>query len=198
MKWGSWIGVLALGGIAGLAVAGVTTEVVQRTGTNEFCIACHEMTWPQETYQQEAHFANPSGVRVPCIACHVDEHPWYDLLWGKAAAGTRDVWGHLTGKLATREDYEAKREEMSQKVIDYLTRTDSETCRNCHAVEAMTLEEQNQGAKMAHEQAVNAGITCITCHQGVGHAPAAEAAKAEEDKSARLADQPADMRALQR
>jgi len=189
--------VLALGGVLGLAVAGVTTEVVQRTGTNEFCVACHEMSWPQATYEKEIHFSNPVGVRVPCIACHVDEHPWYDLLWGKATAGTRDVWGHLTGKLSTREAYEEKREELSQRVIDYLTETDSQTCRNCHSFEAMALDDQTPAAKTAHPQAEQAGITCITCHQDVGHAPAENASAASGEEATRLAEHLAGVQASQ-
>ncbi|MBZ8134833.1 NapC/NirT family cytochrome c [Afifella sp. IM 167] len=187
MGRGAWIGVLVLGGVLGLAAAGVTTEVVQRTGTNEFCVACHEMSWPQETYEKQVHFSNPVGVRVPCIACHVDEHPWYDLLLGKASAGARDVWGHLTGKLSTREAYEAQRAELSQRVIDQLTASDSATCRNCHSFAAMAFDKQTEAAKATHPQAEQAGVTCITCHQDIGHAPA-ESAAAEPQDAARLAE----------
>ncbi|MCT8266251.1 NapC/NirT family cytochrome c [Afifella sp. JA880] len=184
MKWAA-LGLVAVGGVIGLAVAGATTTVVEKTGTNEFCLACHEMSWPQETYTQQAHYKNASGVRAPCITCHVDSHPWTDYLWGKATAGAKDVWGHFTGKLSTREEYDAKREEMSEQVWAYLERTDSGTCRSCHDEAAMALEKQSPAAQFAHPQAQAANLTCISCHKGIGHGPVGDEAAAAAHRPAK-------------
>lgn len=163
------LGSLLLGGVAGLALSGVIATALERTSTNAFCVSCHEMAWPDETYQQMAHFTNPSGVRASCASCHLSAHPWWELMYQKGRAGLRDVVAHVAGTLDRRDAYEARRREMAETVWAQLEQTDSRWCRNCHSQEAMALNQQSPAAGVVHRRALDGARTCIDCHKGVGH-----------------------------
>ncbi|MFP3943123.1 MAG: NapC/NirT family cytochrome c [Alphaproteobacteria bacterium] len=165
----SILGFVVLGGILGLGVAGISASMIESTSTNEFCVSCHEMTWPQETYQNQPHFKTASGVRPGCGDCHIPHHPWYKMVWAKATQGTRDIWLSMRGKLDTVEKYREHRAEMAKSVWARMKENDSQTCRSCHLIEAMDLEEQKPAAKMMHGVAREKGTTCIECHKGIGH-----------------------------
>jgi nitrate/TMAO reductase-like tetraheme cytochrome c subunit len=180
-RWIWGLGLLALGGLAGLAASAVTATVVERTNTNAFCVGCHEMTWPQATYREGVHFANASGVRASCSSCHEAHDPWWRMLYQKTKFGLRDFAGHVTGELDTREKFEAKRLEMARNVWSHLEATESGWCKNCHTVGAMALDAQSVAARAAHRQAIADKATCIDCHKGVGHGvePPDESARGE-------------------
>ena len=173
MKRGAVVAVVALlvGGLGGLGVAGIGATAIHETSTNEFCVVCHEMTWPEKTYKESVHFTNPSGVRAECKDCHLQGDPWPAYVWQKAEAGTRDVWAHLWGALATEEDYQARRLEMAETVWAWLRETRSATCQSCHTPESMVAAaaKQSEIASGTHESARASGMTCIDCHMGVGH-----------------------------
>ncbi|MBB4286435.1 NapC/NirT family cytochrome c [Roseospira goensis] len=171
---------LIVGGIGGLAVAGAGVTLVKQTSSNAFCIACHEMTWPEASYHDNVHFKNAAGVQAQCKDCHLLSDPWPAYLWQKATFGARDVTMHLLGVIDTREEYEAKRPELAEEVWAWLEETDSATCRTCHTDAAMAVSTAPEMAQRVHQAAAQGGQTCITCHKGVGHGvPEQEAAAAD-------------------
>ncbi|MBB4305094.1 nitrate/TMAO reductase-like tetraheme cytochrome c subunit [Rhodobium orientis] len=173
MKRGAVIAVVALivGGVGGLALAGVGATVIHETSTNAFCTVCHEMTWPERTYKESVHFTNAAGVQAQCKDCHLQGDPWPAYVWQKATFGARDVWYHLWGTIDDEETYQARRQEMAETVWAWLEETNSATCQTCHTPESMVAAaaKQSEIAAGTHEGARASGMTCIACHQGVGH-----------------------------
>ena len=150
---------------AGLLLA--TDSVVEFTGTDEFCISCHELQIAYDEYTETAHFANRSGVRAGCSDCHVP-HDYPDKLFVKAAR-LWDVVDHLRGTIDTREKYDARRLEMARAVWARMEANDSAECRSCHTLSNMAKPSQNSHAAKAHSRAARADITCVSCHRGTAH-----------------------------
>jgi len=165
----AWLGVFALGCVVGLAAAGGIASGVKYTSSNDFCMSCHYAQWPAADYAALGHFSNAAGVRAGCGDCHFAHDPWWQMLAQKTRYGTSHIFAQLRGSLATREDYDARRLELAQRVWDRLGTTESSWCMNCHSWAAMKLEAQSARAARAHRRSIDGGVTCITCHKGIGH-----------------------------
>jgi cytochrome c-type protein NapC len=151
-------GVLLAAGAAGLAW----------TNTQAFCTSCHEMRDNVGAeFKGTIHDVNRSGVRAACSDCHVPREP-VPMLVRKAAA-TFEIWGHLTGKIDTKEKFEKHRYELATRVWTTMIRNDSHECRNCHKADSMSAELQSEKARARHEKARAEGTTCIMCHFGIAH-----------------------------
>jgi cytochrome c-type protein NapC len=151
-------GTLLAAGAAGLAW----------TNTQSFCTGCHEMR--DNVYAEfkgTIHDVNRSGVRATCSDCHVPREP-LPMLTRKVAA-TFEIWGHLTGKIDTKEKFEKHRYELAKNVWTTMIRNDSHECRNCHKTESMSQELQSEKARARHAKAKAEGLTCIQCHFGIAH-----------------------------
>ena len=151
-------GTLLAAGAAGLAW----------TNTEGFCVGCHEMR--DNVYAEfkgTIHDINRSGVRAICSDCHVPREP-IPMLRRKVAA-TFELWGHLTGKIDTKEKFEKHRYAMATRVWTRMKQTDSLECRNCHKREAMDSEKQSERARSRHAKGLAEGKTCIDCHSGIAH-----------------------------
>jgi cytochrome c-type protein NapC len=151
-------GTLLAAGAAGLAW----------TNTEGFCIGCHEMR--DNVYSEfkgTIHDTNRSGVRAICSDCHVPREP-VPMLRRKVAA-TFELWGHLIGKIDSKEKFEKHRHAMATRVWTRMKQTDSLECRNCHKAESMDSEKQTEKARARHARAKTERITCIDCHFGIAH-----------------------------
>jgi trimethylamine-N-oxide reductase cytochrome c-type subunit TorC len=153
-----------------VVLAGVAafTAAIHATSQMEFCVSCHSMqsTVFQE-YQKSPHFRNASGVRAVCADCHVPRAPG-PLLLAKVMAA-RDLWGELTGVIATPEKFEAHRLAMAKDVWAAMGASDSRECRNCHSFDAMDFHKQREKAAKQMEPAALKNETCIDCHKGIAH-----------------------------
>ena len=106
------------------------------TNTEEFCIGCHEMRDNvYAEYKGTIHDKNRSGVRAICANCHVPHEP-VALIIRKMQASF-EVWGHITGKIDTKEKFQKHRYEMAVKEWTRMKKNGSQECRNCHHFEAM-------------------------------------------------------------
>lgn len=164
-----WHGiVLILLGIAIglLAVAGSVT-LLHKTSDTAFCVACHSMERPMAEYQGSIHYQNHAGIRAECADCHIPGQPLAYLTTKIGAV--KDIYGELTGKIATEEQYNAHKLAMAESVWKTMKANDSATCRSCHSYEAMDILAQRPEARKAHPVAIKAGDTCIDCHRGVAH-----------------------------
>jgi len=165
-QWGIWGLVVAFG--LGVAVLGTTTVALRWTNTLGFCISCHEMRDNvYEEYKDTIHAANRTGVRAVCSDCHVP-HDLGPLLVRKVKA-TFELWDKVTGKIDTREKFQAHRYEMALSVWREMKENDSLECRNCHHREAMSAKKQSEKAKDRHAKADRENMTCIDCHFGIAH-----------------------------
>ncbi len=139
---------------------------MEMTNSETFCISCHEMRDnPFPEYKDTIHYSNRTGVRATCPDCHVPK-PWHLKVLRKIKA-TGELYGKMTGKIDTREKFQAHKLEMAQNVWRNMEASDSRECRNCHAFDYMDTEEQTGRAARKHKDPE--GKTCITCHKGIAH-----------------------------
>ncbi|MDT8409182.1 MAG: NapC/NirT family cytochrome c [Wenzhouxiangellaceae bacterium] len=162
--------------VGALAWQGFMT-VVDVSSSNEFCSSCHEMeAFIFPYYENESiHHNSRSGVVAKCKDCHVPKE-FFPKMQTKIKASLVEVPGHLTGRIATREKFEAHKLEMAEKVWARMKATDSRECRNCHKYEAMSADLQVRSAQRRHSEEYReaTGKTCIDCHKGVAHELPAE------------------------
>jgi cytochrome c-type protein NapC len=141
---------------------------VDHTNTLEFCTSCHEMKDNNyEEYKDTIHARNRTGVTAICSDCHVP-HGFVDTMIRKVKAAN-DVFQHFTGKIDTKEKFEAHRLELAKSVWLRMKETDSRECRNCHDVNAMDPEKQGKTAQKQHRKLASGDKTCIDCHYGIAH-----------------------------
>lgn len=166
----------------GLMLAGAFASFTQYTNTMDYCISCHEMKANvYEEYKKSHHFKTRVGVRPDCADCHVPYEGWLRMVEHKAGA-MKELFFHLTGKIDTKEKFEAHRLEMAQIVWDRMKANDSAGCRTCHKVDAWDTKLQKTRARVQHEEMFETGETCIDCHKGVAHKDVQDLLKAEDEE----------------
>ena len=164
----SLLGLLVAGFAGGIIFWGGFNTGMEATNTMEFCIGCHEMKDNvYEEYKATIHYSNRTGVRAVCSDCHVPKD-WTHKMIRKVKA-SYEVWGKITGKIDTKEKFEANRLAMAEREWARMKARDSIECRNCHSFEAMSAELQKQTPYKKHMAAKAEGKTCIDCHQGIAH-----------------------------
>ena len=164
----SLISLLTVGFFSGIFFWGGFNTAMEATNTMSFCISCHEMEDNvYQEYKETIHYTNRTGVRAVCSDCHVPKD-WTHKMIRKVQA-SREVWGKITGTIATKEKFEAKRLVLAEREWARMKAADSRECRNCHSFEGMDPEKQKlRGAKM-HKIAQAENQTCIDCHKGIAH-----------------------------
>jgi nitrate/TMAO reductase-like tetraheme cytochrome c subunit len=161
--------VLIIGAVGAWVLLGGFVFAMEETSTNGFCQSCHEMDIAFAEYERSVHFRNATGVTATCSDCHIPQHSWPAKIVRKTQAGWNDVVGKIAGTISTPEKYEAHRGELAQKVWTSMKANDSRECRWCHDRAAMLPDEQSKMAQRNHKKALEQGMTCIECHQGVAH-----------------------------
>jgi cytochrome c-type protein NapC len=158
---------LVAGFFGGVIFWGGFHWALELTNTEAFCVSCHEMESPFEDLKKTVHFVNRTGIRAICSDCHVPRE-WVYKIQRKIVA-TKDLFFHITGKIDTPEEFEAHRLGMALTVWRQMKGADSRECRNCHEAVWMDTSAQFGGAARNHDIAMNNGLTCIDCHQGIAH-----------------------------
>ena len=166
-KW-SLLTLLIVGFVGGVLFWGAFNTGLEATNKLEFCIGCHEMRDNVYVeYKETIHYQNRSGVRAICSDCHVP-HEWGPKMIRKIQA-SNEVWGALTGKINTREKFEAMRMQLATHEWARMKANNSKECRNCHNFDAMSPEKQQQSNYTRHMKAKADGMACIDCHKGIAH-----------------------------
>jgi cytochrome c-type protein NapC len=184
--------VVGVGLLFGIMFWGALNTALEYTNRMEFCLSCHEMHIPYEEYKKTIHYSNRTGTTVTCADCHVPSSKtpgdYGRKVWRKIEAA-RDIWGHLTGSIDTREKYEAHRLTMAEREWKRMKAADSQECRNCHKFETMQKDKQKKRSVAKHEEAIEEKMTCIDCHKGIAHKPVhlPKGAATEEPKAAEAA-----------
>lgn len=162
------IGFLLIAGfIGGILFWGSFNWSLELTNNEEFCASCHTMEVNLGEYRETVHYNNHSGVRAICSDCHVP-HEWQHKVKAKIMA-VKDVYHEIAGTISTPEKYEEHRLAMASAVWKKMKASDSRECRNCHAFEFMDFTIQEKRAADNHQHAIDTGMTCIDCHQGIAH-----------------------------
>lgn len=159
--------ILIAGFIAGILFWGGFNWSLELTNNEEFCVSCHTMETNLGEYRETIHYNNHSGVRATCPDCHVP-HEWQHKVKAKIMA-VKDVYHEIKGTISTPEKYEEHRLSMAAAVWKKMKASDSRECRNCHAFEYMDFTIQETRAADNHQKAIDEGMTCIDCHQGIAH-----------------------------
>jgi len=164
----SMLGLLVVGFFSGIIFWGGFNTGMEATNKMDFCIGCHEMRDNvYAEYKYTIHYSNRTGVRAVCSDCHVPKD-WTHKMIRKVKA-SYEVWGKITGKIDTKEKFEANRMAMAEREWARMKATNSIECRNCHDFDAMNPEIQKKTPYKKHMEAKAAGQTCIECHQGIAH-----------------------------
>ncbi|MCW9717562.1 MULTISPECIES: NapC/NirT family cytochrome c [unclassified Avibacterium] len=161
------VGVLiTLSFIAGILFWGGFNTALEHTNTEEFCSSCH-MNDVVPEYRQSVHYMNRTGVKATCANCHLPHE--FIPKWARKIKAATEVYAHLTGKVDTKEKFEAARLEMAEREWARMKANNSQECRNCHNFEAMDFTQQKTVAEKMHAMAIKEGKTCIDCHKGIAH-----------------------------
>ncbi|WP_051928800.1 NapC/NirT family cytochrome c [Thermopetrobacter sp. TC1] len=161
-------GTMIIGVVIGVILWGGFNWALELTNTESFCISCHEMKDNvYEEYTNSPHYMNASGVRATCPDCHVPR-PWIHKVIRKIKA-SNELFHHFMGTIDTREKFLKHRGELAVSVWKTMKATNSRECRNCHGETYMDFDKQDPRAAERHEEAFDAGMTCIDCHKGIAH-----------------------------
>ena len=170
----SWALVFAFFGVA---LAALTNHAVRWSSSDKFCgTTCHSMTWAAAAYHQSTHYVNNVGVRASCGECHIPYDAghataaeYVKLLLFKADRGARDFWYESRKSIATKEEWEKRRPELSAYFEKYLTQHNYVTCRGCHSL--LSFGGPNSHMKLViHQGMVKAdSYSCLECHANIGH-----------------------------
>lgn len=164
-----WVGLGAVVFVAVGAVIGAGAAGLKYSSSEQFCISCHEMNaFTFAEFKGTIHDKSASGVRATCSDCHVPREPVAML--ARKVEALREVYGHYTGVIDTKEKYDAHRYEMAKRVWVRMKETDSRECRHCHTESAMDPDLQSEKARNRHAKGKAEGLTCIDCHSGIAHA----------------------------
>jgi cytochrome c-type protein NapC len=159
---------LLIGVLVGIVFWGGFNTAMEATNTETFCISCHEMQANvYQELQDTIHYQNRTGVRATCPDCHVPKD-WIHKIARKIQA-SNELYHHFMGSIDTREKFEAHRIELAKNVWTAMKNTDSRECRNCHNFDSMDYDKQDARSSTRHEDATEAGFTCIDCHKGIAH-----------------------------
>jgi cytochrome c-type protein NapC len=160
---------LAVAIVVGGGFVLASNAVLHATATEAFCTSCHEMQAnAYAEYKESVHWSTRTGVRPTCADCHIPRE-LVPMLVRKIEA-SREVWGHFTGYIDTKEKYEKARYDMAAREWKRMLANDSQECRNCHNVTSVDFSKQGEYAQKRHAMARDQKMTCIECHFSVAHA----------------------------
>jgi hypothetical protein len=116
------------------------------------------------------------GVRASCGECHIPYDSghattteYVKLLFFKADRGARDFWYEVNKSIATKNEWEKRRQSLSGAFEGYLTKHDYITCRGCHSL--LSFGGPRSHMKIViHQGMLNAAsYNCLHCHADIGH-----------------------------
>ncbi|PVX39761.1 periplasmic nitrate reductase subunit NapC [Pasteurella langaaensis DSM 22999] len=158
--------VVLLSAIGGILAWGGVNEGLEHTSTEQFCSDCH-MNDVVPEYRQTVHYSNRSGVKAICADCHLPHE--FLPKWTRKIQAAEEVYAYFTGKVDTKEKFEAHRLEMAEREWARMKANNSQECRNCHNFDDMDFTQQKKVAQEMHRLAQQDGKTCIDCHKGIAH-----------------------------
>lgn len=158
--------IILISAIGGIFFWGGFNVALEHTNTEQFCSECH-MNDVVPEYRASPHYSNRSGVKAICSDCHVPHE--FIPKWTRKLQASTEVYAHFTGKVDTKEKFEAHRLAMAEREWARMKANNSQECRNCHNFSDMDFTQQKRVAAKMHQMAEQEGKTCIDCHKGIAH-----------------------------
>lgn len=138
---------------------------IHATSDYEFCTGCHSHKPIGSSYIEDLHGGNNSvGWRATCSDCHISHDNALSYLWVKAIHGVVDPTMEII-KDPYDIDWHANRERREHYVYD-------SGCLSCHKY-LQRQTKANRKSFLPHQKYFSEkeqGLTCVGCHQNVGHA----------------------------
>ena len=139
-----------------------------------FCIKCHEMEEVHKGWEQSAHYTNPSGVKVTCVACHLPpKENFISFVCAKTWAGVRETCAHFFSEYDT--------ESARQKALAALP---NKRCVQCH--DNLLGDPSSEAVGVVHSMSLdhpeNRGYACVVCHDNLHRAHGESEAVVKEYK----------------
>jgi hypothetical protein len=143
-----WRGVKSAAvGMAILLAAWLLTGLT--TGTDLMCLSCHRDTMPHATRMADDPSSDPHRD-TDCIRCHENGGIVGGLTYDVPARAIHFAQGIVTPKATT----------------GYGVPIASRACRRCHpGLEDGTIEIEDRGLLISHKEPLDAGATCMDCHE---------------------------------
>jgi cytochrome c nitrite reductase small subunit len=135
--------------VAQLIIIFLFLGAITVTSQPSFCNVCHEMRADVQAWKKSSH------AEVTCIACHSEGGTVKFLL--HKAASLKEPYLHFTGNFEKPINAQGK----------YGREMSNEPCRRCHSLNRKITP--SEGVIIDHLKHEQEGITCVTCHNRVGH-----------------------------
>src|SRR4051794_14013048 len=98
------VAVLVVCVVVGGGVMAATVVPVHMTSTEQLCAGWRGLRdTARAEFRGTTHGKNRTGIRVECADCHLPKE-LVPMMIRKVEAA-REVWGHMTGVIATKEKY---------------------------------------------------------------------------------------------
>jgi nitrate/TMAO reductase-like tetraheme cytochrome c subunit len=132
-----------------IALIGLLYGAISYTSTPSFCANCHEMAPEHVTFQASAH------NEIKCTQCHIE--PGAKNLVVHKVESLKEVYYHIVGP--------------PDPIVQTVAVT-NESCEQCHSRNRLVTATGD--IIVNHNEHVEKGIPCISCHSGVAHAKIVE------------------------
>ena len=145
-----------------MCVTSFAIQAIEPLAKPESCAGCHEMDGAYESWKKSPHYANPSGVAVGCVSCHLPSRENLPShLTSKVLSGAKDVCVHVFG------EYDA---DVSRKTVrDTMP---NERCLHCHA--NLLAMPSSRPVGIVHQASMDKpddrAHACVACHDAL-HGP---------------------------
>ncbi len=157
--------IVSVGILIGMLISLFTAYMVEETSDEVFCGSCHTMEPMVKAFKQDVHGGNNKyGFKAVCTDCHLPHSSITGYMFAKSMTGMHDIWVQTFGDL-DKIDWEKKRSHREKFVYD-------SGCLHCHK-NLKDATAYNHKAFIAHKayfnKKDNMKLTCVTCHEHVGH-----------------------------
>ena len=157
--------IVSTGILIGMLLSLFTAHMVEETSDGEFCGSCHTMEPMVKAFEQDIHGGNNRvGFKATCTDCHLPHNNVVNYMFQKSLTGMHDVWVQNFGDLENI-DWQEKRKHRKSFVYD-------SGCLKCHKnLKDATMGNHKafNGHKAYFSKKDELGLTCVSCHENVGH-----------------------------
>ena len=140
-------------------------QAMEKTSTDESCMACHVHPDAENSWKQSVHYNNKSGAKVGCASCHLPPQGTLSHFTVKARMGMAHMWAYMT-KNKDKINWEKMGElEHAQKTVF------NKSCEACHVnLYPDSISDEGTTAHLYYEDnKVKQNLQCISCHLDAGH-----------------------------